>query len=377
MASGLFILLYDDGSLENCLRNGLYGFLMPPVYEEKPSSQSRHYAVLSDYACCEEGTEIFFFNKRTITYGGKVTATNNGEPVFYLNGDTSPLGRKANSHLYVDMSKRYETTDKKGVYYIGKNQRGEERYRAMPFIIEFDTHQSLVGKQIMSDELYFELGNYNYPFPSNTIQGKGFCTLTVNETNILLKVLEESDKKLSLQNTLTADTDINNNLKVLFNTSLLTETKPDNESHLEFMLLANAKKLDEIIYKSLPDIPKDNYIRCRQVPLCPFRPIQFDMADICLYSENYPIKDYSLPNIVIELKNQPANFRAYEQVTKYLRWVKQIAPDEFDKVRAIIIAPSFTSTLNKNTLIRNGISMEYHDKIVLYSLDEDNVVKIN
>ena len=65
MASGLFILLYDDGSLENCLRNGLYGFLMPPVYEEKPSSQSRHYAVLSDYACCEEGTEIFFFNKRT------------------------------------------------------------------------------------------------------------------------------------------------------------------------------------------------------------------------------------------------------------------------------------------------------------------------
>ena len=377
MASGLFILLYDDGSLENCLRNGLYGFLMPPVYEEKPNSRSKHYAVLSDYACCEEGTEIFFFNKRTITYGGKVTATNNGEPVFYLNGDTSPLGRKANSKLYVDMSDRYETTDNKGVYYIGENQRGEARNRAMPFIIEFDNHQPLTGKQIMSDELYFELGNYNYPFPSNSIQNKGFCTLTVKETNILLKLMEESDKKLELETTITSDTNIYNEFKTLFNTSFLSETNPTNESHLEFLLLANSKKLDEILYKSLPNIQKDKYIRCRQVPLCPFRPIQFDMADICLYSENYPIKDGTLPNIVIELKNQPANFRAYEQVTKYLRWVKQIAAEEFDKVRAIIIAPSFTNSLNMNNLIRKGITTEYHDKIVLYSLDEDEVVEIN
>lgn len=377
MASGLFILLYDDGSLENCLRNGIYGFLMPPVYAEKPSSQSRHYAVLSDYACCEEGTEIFFFNKRTITYGGKITATNNGEPIFYLNGDTSPLGRKAKSHLYVDMSKRYETTDDKGVYYIGENQRGEPRNRAMPFIIEFDTNQPLVGKQIVSDELYFELGNYNYPFPSNTIQGKGFCTLTIKETNILLKLLKESDKKLKLEDTPTNDTDINNSLKVAFTTSLLRGTKPTNESHLEFLLLANSKKLDEIVYKSLPNIPKDNYIRCRQVPLCPFRPIQFDMADICLYSKKYPIKDYTLPNIIIELKNQPANFRAYEQVTKYLRWIKQIAVDEFDNINAIIIAPSFTNSLNMNTLIRKGITTEYHDKIVLYSLEDDEVIEIN
>ena len=73
MSSGLFILLYDDGSLENCLRNGVYGFLMPPVCEEKPSSQSRHYAVLSDYACCEEGTEIFFFNcERNLMLGANL-----------------------------------------------------------------------------------------------------------------------------------------------------------------------------------------------------------------------------------------------------------------------------------------------------------------
>ena len=377
MASGLFILLYDDGSLENCLRNGLYGFLMPPVYGEKPSSQSRHYAVLSDYACCEEGTEIFFFNKRTITYGGKITTSNNGEPVFYLNGDTSPLGRKAHSNLYVDMSDRYETTDKKGVYNLGQNQRGEDRNRAMPFIIEFNSDKELTGKQIISDELYFELGNYNYPFPSNTIQGKGFCTLTVKETDILLNLLKESNRKLTFESSPTTDTTINDAEKVLFSKYLLNKTEPTNESHLEFLLLANSEKLDEIVYKSLPDIPKEDYIRCRQVPLCPFRPIQFDMADICLYSKNHPIKDYTLPNIIIELKNKPANFRAYEQVTKYLRWVKQIAPNEFDKVRAIIIAPSFTNNLNIKTIREKGITTEYHDQIVLYSLDEDKVIDIN
>ena len=160
-------------------------------------------------------------------------------------------------------------------------------------------------------------------------------------------------------------------IEVAYKEKMITE---DDIANLQMQML---QLLDEIVYKSLPDIPKDNYIRCRQVPLCPFRPIQFDMADICLYSENYPIKDYSLPNIIIELKIKPANFRAYEQVTKYLRWVKQIAPDEFDKVRAIIIAPRFTRTLNTKNLIKNGITTEYHDKIVLYSLDEDRVVEIN
>ena len=377
MTSGLFILLYDDASLQNCMINGLYGFLMPPICEETPGSQSNHYKVLSDYACCEEGTEIFFCNERTITYGGKITTTNNGEPVFYLNGNTSPLGRKANSKLYVDMSDRYEITDKKGVYYLGKNQQGKDMYRAMPFIIEFDNHLPLTGKQITSDELYFELGNYNYPFPSNSIQNKGFCTLTIKETNILLKLMEESDKKITFENASTKDTIIKNDLKMLFNTSLLNETEPCSESHLEFLLLADSKKLDDIVYECLPNIPKDNYIRCRQVPLCPFRPIQFDMADICLYSENYPIKDYTLPNIIIELKNQPANFHAYDQVTKYLRWIKQIAPEEFDKVRAIIIAPRFTRTLTLDNLIKKEINTEYHDQIVLYSLDEDKVVEIN
>ena len=378
MASGLFIMLYkDDGSLENCMENGIYGFLMAPVYEDGPDSHSKHYAILSDYACCEEGTEIFFFNKRTITYGGTITATNNDDPVFYLNGDTSPLGREANSKLYVEMKDRYGTTDKEGVYDFGKNRKGEDILKSMPFIIEFDNNRPLSGKQISSDELYFELGNYNYPFPSNSIQGKGFCTLTLKETKILMDLLERSNTKLEISDEFTNDTKIIDEEKVIFQSSWVDENNRSNESHLEFNLLAKKKRLDEIIYKSLPDIHRDDYIRCRQVPMCPFRPIQFDMADICLYSRNYPIKDYTLPNIIIELKNKEANYKAYEQVTKYLRWIKQIAPEEFNKVKAIIIAPRFVRTLTKRDLTKRGISLEYDDAIVLYSLDEDKVIEIN
>lgn len=378
MASGLFILLYDEKSLEDNLRNGLYGFLMPPVYDNKIKPQSRHYAILADYACCKEGTEIFFFNNRIITYGGKITATNNGDPVFYLNGNTSPLGRKAKSHLYVDMSYKYKKTDKEGLYNINTNKKEEEILRAIPFIIEYDNHQPLSGKQIRSDELYFELGNYNFPLPSNSIQNKGLCTLTPKETTILLRLLKNSDKKLTLNQTLIKENNINPDLKIPFNTSLIKKTNPINESHLEFLLLANPKKLDKIVNKTLPNIPKDNYIRCRQVPLCPFRPMAFDRADICLYSENNPIKDYALPNIIIELKNQRANFRAYEQVTKYLRWIKQITTKEdFNKVYSIIIAPNFNKNLNIQTLIKKGITLEFNNKIVLYSLEEDKVIEIN
>lgn len=377
MANGLFILLYDDESLHNCILNGIYGFLMPPVWEDIPNTRSKHYAVLADYACCEEGTEIFFFNKRTITYGGTVTVNNGDNPVFYLNGSTSPLGRLGKSELYIDMSKRYTPTDEKGVYDLGKNQRGEDRLRAIPFIIEFDNNKELTGKQVMSDELYFELGNYNYPFPSNSIQNRGFCTLTPKETSILLKLIKDSNKKLILETPLMKNTFINNEKKVLFNKKLMDESQTTNENHLEFILLANKQRLDNIIHKSLPNITKDEFIRCRQVPLCPFRPIQFDLADICLYSKNNPVKDSTIPNIIIELKHKRASYQAYNQVTKYLRWIKQIAPLEFNKVRAIIIAPDFSKNLNIDKLIEKEISLEYHDKIVLYSLDEDKVIYIN
>ena len=54
MTGGLFIALYDDESLKLYLDKGVYGFLMPPVFTDKPNSRSRHYHILADYACSRE-----------------------------------------------------------------------------------------------------------------------------------------------------------------------------------------------------------------------------------------------------------------------------------------------------------------------------------
>ena len=90
MQGGLFIALYDEKSLKLYLQKGLYGFLMKPVFSQVPSSRSKHYAVLADYACSREGTDVFFFLKRKIVYGGKIYG-NKDAGSFYINGKNSPL----------------------------------------------------------------------------------------------------------------------------------------------------------------------------------------------------------------------------------------------------------------------------------------------
>ncbi len=369
MAAGLFILLNGEESLQNAIEYGFYSFFMPPVYEEIPNTRSKHYAILADYACCEEGTEIFFFNNRTVTYGGTIDESNNNDPIFYLNGDTSPLGRKAHSKKYIDVSELWESTERDGVYNIGKNQRGEDRERALPFIIEFDNKKDLTGKQISSDDLYFELGDYNFPFPSNTIQGRGLCTLTPKETEILLDLMKNSDKKIDLQINKKTKKDSEN--KTIFSKSLIENEVHTNESHLEFLILADNKKLEKILKGTISDYFKGPVIKCRQVPLCPFKPIQYDLADICLYDESNPVKENSLPNVIIELKKDKIDYHAYDQVTRYLKWVEKVSSDDFDKVRAILVAPKINRSLTKKQLIKKGVSLKYKDKIYLYSLDEE------
>ena len=117
MTGGLFIALYDDESLKLYLDKGVYGFLMPPVFTDRPNSRSRHYHILADYACSREGTDVFFFLKRKIVYGGKIFG-NRESGSFYLNGLTSPLGRVADAELFWDESVRakYFETDTPGVF---------------------------------------------------------------------------------------------------------------------------------------------------------------------------------------------------------------------------------------------------------------------
>jgi len=184
MQNGLFITLYDEKALALYLKHGIYSFLMPPVFESKPSNRSMHYHALADYACAREGTQVFFFLKRMVIYGGTVIG-NKDIASFYLNGTTSPLCLKAKASLFWDESARYESTELPGVFKVN------EKERAQPYVLRF-CKNTLTGKKISSDELYFKLGQYPYPLSSNTIQGMSFCTITPGETSIALKLLEKS-----------------------------------------------------------------------------------------------------------------------------------------------------------------------------------------
>ncbi len=184
--SGVFVVLYDIDTLKLYLQKGVYGFLMPPIYESV-GRKSRHYHALGDYACIREGTHIFFFLKRRIIYGGQALGSKKYGS-FYINGRYSPLGKSINADLYWDESRRvrYTPTDRPGVFTVPK-MRGE---KCQPYIIRFRDKIGIKGKAITSDQLYFELGKYSYPLPTNTISGMGFCTMTPGEVDIALNLLK-------------------------------------------------------------------------------------------------------------------------------------------------------------------------------------------
>ena len=355
MNGGLFVTLYDEKTLALYLKYGIYGFLMSPVLASKPSSRSHHYGVLADYACCREGTHVFFFLKRKIVYGGVVE----GNPQiasFFLNGGPSPLGRSANAELFWDESQRYVPTDKAGIFKVlGKD-------RAQPFILQFHKDAEITGKQISSDDLYLELGKYPYPLPSNTIQGMGFCTLTPGESSIALQLLLKSHKYLEVASN---ETMIIGPVRRAFDSQLLPASNDyQNEAHLEFSMLADLEPFKHLF-------PKDDYIFCRQVPISPFKPSNIDRADICLYSLSHRIADGTIPNIIIELKKDRANYKAYEQVVRYLRWLqKVVSANDFDQIQAYIIAPNFYIKKNK-------IDPAYREKIKMYSIGESKFFEPN
>lgn len=347
MQGGLFIALYDEQTLKLYLNKGVYGFLMKPVFTETPSSRSKHYAVLADYACSREGTDVFFFLKRKIVYGGKIYG-NKDAGSFYLNGENSPLGKKAKAPLFWDESSRYIPSDKKGVFRVNGSDK------AQPFILQFIQNKD-TGKYIISDDLYFELGKYPYPLPSDSMQGMGFCTLTPGEVSTLLKLIKNSSFCIDYS---TCENIEKGTDETLFDEKLI-DIKDNfiNEAQLEFTILASLKPFYDFL--------SDDYILCRQVPISPFKPMDMDRADICLYSMENPIKDGTIPNVVIELKRGCANFHAYEQAVRYLKWIDRITTDEeFSNVQTFVIANSF------NKIRKEKVDTCYEDKIKIFSLDK-------
>ena len=354
---GLFIALYDEESLKLYLDKGVYGFLMTPVMKARPSAQSRHYAILADYACSREGTDVFFFLKRKIVYGGKIYG-NKEIGSFYLNGKTSPLGRKADAVLFWDESerKKYIATDKPGVFKIRKD--GGDK--AQPFMFQFVQNEN-TGKYIVSDDLYFELGKYPYPLPSNSMQGMGFCTLTPGEVKTLNELIAISTKKIEFKGLGEID---KQGEETVFDDGLVSlEDELVNEAQLEFTILASLEPFAEFL--------TDDYVLCRQVPISPFKPSEMDRADICLYSMNTPIRNGTIPNVVIELKKEKATTAAYEQVIRYLRWLKAITEEnEFEKVTVYIIAPQI------GRIRRKSVDVTYENKIKMYSIEYEKFVEL-
>ena len=357
ISGGLFIALYDEQSLKLYLDKGLYGFLMKPVMTSKPTAQSRYFAILADYACSREGTDVFFFLKRKIVYGGKIYG-NKDVGSFYLNGQTSPLGRKADAELFWDESarKKYYATDKPGVFKVAKD--GADK--AQPFMFQFYQNVN-TGKYIISDDLYFELGKYPYPLPSNSMQGMGFCTLTPGEVKTLNELISKSENNIDFEGLGEID---KQGKETVFHDGLISiDEDLVNEAQLEFTILASLKPFAEFL--------TDDYVLCRQVPISPFKPSEMDRADICLYSINRPIKNGTIPNIVIELKKEKATKAAYDQVSRYLKWLETITDKEnFKKVSVYIIAPKIGS------IKKNKVDLKYADKIKMYSIEEEDFVEL-
>ena len=357
MEGGLFIALYDEESLTLYLDKGVFGFLMPPVFTSQPTSRSRHYNVLADYACSREGADVFFFLKRKIVYGGKIFG-NKEIGSFYLNGNTSPLGRKAEASLFWDESIRhkYIKEDAPGTFRIDKRSP----IKSQPFMFQFHQTED-TGKYISSDDLYFELGKYPYPLPSNSMQSMGFCTLTPGEVKTLNILIKKSNNYIKFKGKgEVAKTDEGK----LFDSKYIS-LKDDlvNEAQLEFTILSTLRPFSKFL--------QDNYILCRQVPISPFKPSEMDRADICLYSMTDPIKNGTLPNVIIELKKERGNKAAYEQVVRYLKWIKNITTEEeFSKVQVYIIAPHICKIHVKD------IDQDYSNQIALYSLDQEDFVSL-
>ncbi|MGL5548159.1 MAG: hypothetical protein ACRDD4_00430 [Culicoidibacterales bacterium] len=326
---GVFITLYDEDSLDLYLQNTIYSFLMKPETRKESLSKSRHYAILADYSAIRGEEHVFFFLKREIIYGGKIKKGNKAA-AFYLNGQTSPLGEENNAVLFWDESSRYQKTEKEGVF------KRDNQERAQPFVIMFDKNEN-TGKYISSDELYFELGKYNFPLMSNTLQNSSFCKLIPKEVEILVNLISNSNRKKALKCEKKVEIENEKTLQK-FEKKHLTYTNFINEAQLEHTILA-----DFSFFETTFNLK--NYVLCRQVPMCPFKPFNLDKVDISVYDLDNPIKEGAIPNIIIELKKDKGNKNTVIQINKYLDWLKLIlSAEEFRMIKACVIASDFVKS---------------------------------
>jgi hypothetical protein len=232
--------------------------------------------------------------------------------------------------------------------------------KSQPFMFQFRQNENS-GKYISSDDLYIELGKYPYPLPSNSMQKMGFCTLTPGEVTTLYTLISNSDQRIKFE----GEGEVNKTGEDrLFESNLVSvDDELVNEAQLEFTILSSLEPFADFL--------QDEYVLCRQVPISPFKPTGMDRADICLYSLTKPIKNGTIPNVIIELKKDAGNKKAYEQVERYLKWMKNITTTrEYSKIKAYIIAPRISR------IKAASVSGEYKDKILMYSISKKKFVSL-
>lgn len=353
---GVFITLYDEETLKLYLARGVYGFLMKPIRGQM-SSRSKHYNALGDYACVREDTHIFFFQKRKIVYGGQALGSKK-YGAFYLNGAFSLLGEKAKAPVSWNEGERgkYLSTRTKGMFSIEKG-----KVRCQPYLIRFKDRIGIAGNWILSDQLYWELGKYPFPLPSNSISGMGFCTLTPGETNIALKLLKVHSKgsypcvskeEIRLEQKICAFRPKYgiSSIKRGFQRKYFV-----NEAHLEAFVLANPQLLPKFLQPNATDV------LCRQVPMSPFKPSDMDRANICYYTRR-KIREGMLPNKILELKVRKVVKKDVGQVVRYLRWLEIALEGSKSNTKIYLCGPEFSRN------IARFIPEEYRNQIKLYSL---------
>ena len=337
---GLFVSLFDKETLQLYLDRGVYGQHMTPE-RGSPTSQSRHYNTLADYASCREGRHVFFFLEREIYYGGQLIGEGDG-PAFYLNGQYSPLGREADAPVVWDESERYDPLDGPGLF---ETDRGE---KCQPFLIRFEDNLGLAGRYITSDQYYIDLSEYPYPVASNSMEGMGFCTLAERETEMLLDLFRDEDEIAGTMEPKSNDPVQLDGEPVPFDTDYGSDsvTEVQDESHLEASVLANPSLLPESLQ------PADKALLCRQVPVCPYKPPQhMDKADVCCFTDDR-INDGTFPNTIIELKyksggDTPAGMQAALQMKRYAEWLDNRLDERAGQVDLYIYSPpGFTSTFD-------------------------------
>lgn len=339
---GLFITLYDKETLKLYLENGIYGQHLNPQ-ETDGNASSSFYGTLADYSCIRDGTHVFFFLGREIYYGGQIDGPNE-HGGFYLNGETSEMGREANASLVWDESKRYVEVGEPGKFLREEPEDGEYNESdiyCQPYLIQFETN-TLTGNYIVSDQFYLAVSRYRNLLPGNSITGAGFCTLTPGETKHLIELVEREQAGSIDAETGedTSDIDLRDDrditaFKPEYGISRASEA--NTELHLEASLAANPELCP-------PDMRPGGDTICRQVPLVPPKPDpgNSDREDLCYYDNSNKIREGTVPNTIIELKLRTANYETAQQIVRYLDSMYAMFGEDAEEIDAYIYANRFT-----------------------------------